>query len=453
MLRQASRRLYASLAARDANHFLHPMHNPAPTPRVWAGGNAEFLVDSEGNEFLDGLAGLWYCTAGLGRSELVEAASKQMREMAAASAYSPFSNARAIELAERLATLTPAGLDHFFFTSGGAEATDTSCKLARHYWRCLGQPTKTKVISRVSGYHGATLCGSATGMMAPFHVLDDAAQALPGFCHIPSPGYRYEAPEGSTVSPGVAAANELERAILAEGPETVACFLAEPVTGAGGVDVPPPDYFPRIREICDQYDVLFVSDEVITGFGRTGRLFGVEHWGVVPDLLQFAKAVTSGYFPLGGVGVSGRIAAVLNNPSAPPFMHGYTYSGHPVGCATALAMLDLIEREKFPQQAESKGAKLLAGLRAALGDHPHVGSVRGLGLQIGVEFMADKVTKRPFTPKEAVGAKVLDACVKRGMVSRVRGDVFNLAPPIILSEASIDRIVETLAGATRDVLG
>lgn len=425
--------------------------------RVWTGGHAEFLYDADGNEFLDGLAGLWYNTAGLGRSELIEAAAKQMTVMAAASNYAPFSNPRVIELAERLSVLTPAGIDHFFFTSGGGEATDTSCKIARHYWRCVGRPGKVKVISRISGYHGSTLAGSATGMMAPNFVYNKnpGEPPLPDFCYIPAPGYRYQPPEGSStdVSVGVAAANELEARILAEGPETVAMFIAEPVTGAGGVDVPPPEYFPRIREICDQYDVLLVSDEVITGFGRTGRLFGMEHWGVVPDMLQFAKSITSGYFPLGGVGVSSEIAEVLNSPASPLFVHGYTYSGHPTGCAVALAMLNIIEREEFPKQAAVKGARLLSGLKSALDDHPHVGDVRGLGLQLGVEFVADKATRTPFTSNEGVGAKVLAACTERGLVSRGRGDVLNLAPPIISSEASINRIVEIVALATKHVLG
>jgi adenosylmethionine-8-amino-7-oxononanoate aminotransferase len=275
---------------------------------------------------------------------------------------------------------------------------------------------------------------------------------IPGFSHIPSPDpYRYVAPEGAK-SQGIAAADELEKAILAEGPDTVAMFIAEPVQGAGGVLVPQDDYFPRIREICDAYDVLMVSDEVITGFGRTGRMFGLEHWGVEPDLMQFAKAITSGYFPLGGIGMSDKVAEVMLDGGA-PWMHAYTYSAHPVGCAVGLAMLDIVTEEDFPGQAAAKGKRLLDGLKAALGDHPHVGEVRGLGLMCGVEYVKDKATKEPFDAAEAVGPRIHAAGVERGLFSRTRGDVYLVAPPIASAEATIDRTVEILAEATKEVLG
>ena len=261
----------------------------------------------------------------------------------------------------------------------------------------------------------------------------------------------YEAPEGAP-SQGIAAADELEKKILEEGPETVAMFLAEPVQGAGGVIVPQDDYFPRIREICDKYEVLLVSDEVITGFGRTGKMFGLEHWGIQPDLIQFAKAVTSGYFPLGGIGISDEIADVMNQ-SGSPWMHAYTYSSHPVGCAVALAMLDIIERESFLEQARTKGQRLLVKLKEALADHPHVGDVRGLGMMCGVEFVKDKATKTLFDAGEAIGPKIHNETVKRGMFSRVRGDVYCVAPPIVTDENTLDQIPEILADATRAVLG
>jgi 4-aminobutyrate--pyruvate transaminase len=275
---------------------------------------------------------------------------------------------------------------------------------------------------------------------------------IPGFSHIPAPDpYRYVAPEGAA-SQGIAAADELEKAILAEGPDTVAMFIAEPVQGAGGVLVPPDDYFPRIREICDEYDVLMVSDEVITGFGRTGRMFGLEHWGVEPDLMQFAKAITSGYFPLGGIGMSDKVAEVMFD-GATPWMHAYTYSAHPVGCAVGLAMLDIVEQEDFPDQAAAKGKRLLDGLKAALGGHPNVGEVRGLGLMCGVEYVKDKATKAPFDAAEAVGPRIHAAGAERGLFSRTRGDVYLVAPPIVSSEETIDRTVEILAEATREILG
>jgi adenosylmethionine-8-amino-7-oxononanoate aminotransferase len=218
------------------------------------------------------------------------------------------------------------------------------------------------------------------------------------------------------------------------------------------VIVPPDDYFPRIREICTKYDVLFVADEVITGFGRTGKMWGLEHWGVEPDMIQFAKAVTSGYFPLGGIGISEAIANVLDTGEL-TWMHAYTYSAHPVGCAVALKTIDIIEREDFPAQAAEKGAYLLKNLQQALAGHPHVGEVRGKGLMCGIEYVQDKQTKAEFPPADQVGARVHAAAQKRGLFSRLRGDVFCLAPPIITPTAQLDRIVEIMADATREVLG
>jgi adenosylmethionine-8-amino-7-oxononanoate aminotransferase len=374
---------------------------------------------------------------------------EQMEELAYCSGYAGSSNLRAIELAEKLASLAYPSITRFFFTSGGGEASETSFKLARSYWKIRGFPTKTKVISRQWGYHGVTLAAmSATGISGYWPLFEPR---VPGFIHIPSPyPYRYEAPPG--VSPGVAAADELERAILQEGPETIAMFIAEPIQGAGGVLVPQEDYFRRIREICDQYDVLFVADEVITGFGRTGKWFALDHWGVEPDVFQFAKAITSGYFPLGGVGVAERIAKVLDH-GASPWMHAYTYSAHPVGCAVALRNLDILEREGLPAQAAQKGDYLLAQLRASLADHPHVGEVRGKGLMCAVEFVKDKSTKEEFDPANRIGEKLNAEAQRRGLFSRLRGDVFCLAPPFVTTREQLDRVVRILSEATEAVLG
>ena len=305
------------------------------------------------------------------------------------------------------------------------------------------------MISRQWGYHGVTLAAMcATGISSYWPMFEPR---IPGFVHIPSPyPYRYQAPEG--VSQGIAAANELEQAILREGPETVAMFLAEPGQGAGGVIVPQDDYFPRIREICDQYEVLLVADEVITGFGRAGTLFGLQHWGIEPDMIQFAKAITSGYFPLGGIGISDEIHQTMTD-SGTPWMHAYTYSSHPVGCAVALAMLDLIEKEDFPTQAREKGARLLKNLKEALEDHPNVGDVRGLGMMCGIEIVKDKATGEEFDASEKIGPKVHKAGVERGLFSRVRGDVYCLAPPIITTESQLDQIVEFLKDSITEGLG
>jgi adenosylmethionine-8-amino-7-oxononanoate aminotransferase len=412
------------------------------------------LTDADGKEYLDGISGLWNVVLGHGRRELAEAAARQMTELAYCSGYAGSSNARAIELAERLAAMTYPQVTRFFFTCGGAEATEASIKTARYYWKMLGQPEKTKVISRQWGYHGTTLAAmSATGMSNYWPMFEPR---VPGFIHIPSPyPYRYEAPrdvDRSGISQGVAAANELERAILREGPETVAMFIAEPVQGGGGVIVPQDDYFPRIREICDQYQVLFVADEVITGFGRTGSMFALDHWGVQPDIVQFAKGITSGYFPLGGIGVRDEIAQVLDTGKS-VWMHAHTYSGHPVGCAVALRTIESLQRERMAVQAKEKGQRLLQNLQRALGDHPHVGDIRGKGLMCAVEFVQDKATKQEFPPQEAVGVRVHTEAQARGLVTRLRGDVFMLAPPFVTSEQQLDRTVEILHEATQAALG
>ena len=322
--------------------------------------------------------------------------------------------------------------------------------MARYYWKLKGKPDKTKVISRIWGYHGVTLAAMCATGINPYWPMFEPR--MPGFIHIPSPyPYLYEAPEGA-VSQGIAAADELEKAILEEGPDTVAMFIAEPVQGAGGVIVPQDDYFPRIREICDKYEVLLVSDEVITGFGRTGKMFGLQHWGVEPDLIQFAKAITSGYFPLGGIGVSDEIADVMHE-SGKPWMHAYTYSGHPTGCAIANAMLEIVEKEDFPGMAAAKGERLMNGLKDALGDHPNVGEVRGLGVMCAVEYVKDRDTKTMFDAGEGIGAKIHSATMERGMFSRVRGDVYCVAPPLVTSEETLDEVVEILAESTKAVLG
>ena len=441
----------ATLIQRDLDHLIHPLYNHSQHSggKVWVSGEDIFLIDDQGNRYYDGLSGLWCNTAGFGRRELIEACTAQMEQMAYASGYSGSSNPAAIELAEKLSDITYPNINKFFFTSGGGESSDSNFKMARYYWKKMGKPDKHKVISRQWGYHGVTLAAmSATGI-APYWPAFEPR--VPGFVHIPSPyPYRYEAPQG--ISQGIAAANELEKAILAEGPDTVAMFIAEPVHGAGGVIPPQDDYFPRIREICDQYDVLLVADEVITGFGRTGKMFGLEHWNVQPDMIQFAKAITSGYFPLGGIGVSDDIADVLNKADD-MWMHAYTYSAHPVGCAVGCAMIDVITKEDFPGQAASKGDQMLNGLTEALADHPNVGDVRGKGLMCAVEIVKDKATKEEFAAADKIGPQVLAATTKRGLFSRVRNDVYCIAPPIVSTPSQIDEMVSILADSVKEVLG
>jgi putrescine---pyruvate transaminase len=423
------------LLARDLASLIHPQHDVAVqrSGRVWVRGHGALLVDADGKEYIDGLAGLWNVVLGHGRRELADAAREQLETLAYASGYAGSSNPRAIELAERLSQLTYPNINRFFFTSGGAEANESAIKVARSYWKLRGRPGKTKVISRELGYHGTTLAAmSATGIAGYWPLFEPR---VPGFLHVPP------------LSP-----DALEQAIVREGADTVAMFLAEPVIGVGGVIVPPDDYFPRIREMCDRHEVLFAADEVITGFGRTGKWFGLEHWGVVPDILQFAKAITSGYFPFGGVGVSDPIAQVLDNGPG-PWMHAFTYSAHPVGCAVALRTLQIIEQEGLVVESARRGALLLGALRSRLGDHPHVGAIRGKGLMCAVEFMKEPGTKTPFAPEEQVGGRIHAEAVARGLFSRVRGDTFVLAPPFITPDTLLDRISEILASAVGAVLG
>ncbi len=441
-----------ALLEKDQEHMIHPLHHTAghASGRVWVRGEGSYLFDADGNRLIDGLSGLWNVTAGHGRQELADAAARQMRVLAYGSCYAGASNRPAIELAGRLAELCYPGINNFYFTSGGGEATDSSIKLARWYWKTRGRPEKTKVISRIWAYHGVTLAAMcATGISSYWTMFEPR---IPGFSHIPSPDpYRYPMPADGS-SQGIAAANELEKEILAQGPETVAMFIAEPVQGAGGVIVPQDDYFPRIREICDQYDVLFVADEVITAFGRTGKMFALDHYGVQPDLVQFAKAITSGYVPLGGIGMNDDIAELVK-ASDKPWMHAYTYSGHPTTCAVGLATLDIVENEDFPGQAASKGEYLLEKLHAELDGHPHVGEVRGKGMMCGVELVESKGSKELYPAEWGVGPKMTKAMISHGLFTRMRSEVVCIAPPLTTEESTLDDIVSAVRDSVVDVFG
>lgn len=423
------------------SRVIHPLHNRADqeAPVVFVEGKGAMLRDSEGREYIDGLASLWNVNLGHGRQELAEAAAEQMRRLAYASAYSGYANEPARRLADRLVQLSYPNMSGVYFTTGGAETNETAFKLARYYWKRQGKPTKTKIISRIHGYHGLTMAAmSATGMPV-FHAMFQPL--VPGFVHIvPSYPYRYA---GSM-------AEALEEAIVREGPETVAAFIAEPVIGAGGVIPPTPDYFPKIRKICDKHSVLFIADEIITGFGRTGKWFALGHWGVEPDLVSFAKGVTSASLPLGGVIISSQIHGVIHE--APPterFMHAATYSGHPTCCAVGLKTLEIYERENLISRTIPLGKRLLDGLQS-LRDLPSVGDIRGFGLMCGVELVEDKKTKKPAV---GLGAKILAEARKRGLIARTRtgqggeypiGDTICLAPPFVITETQIDRIVQVL---------
>jgi adenosylmethionine-8-amino-7-oxononanoate aminotransferase len=428
----------------DYAHVIHPLHHPSAhqDPKIWVEGRGAMIKDIHGHEYIDGLSGLWNVAVGHGREELAKAAYDQMRQLAYYSAYAGSTNLPTTHLAEKLAELCYPSINTFFFTSGGAESSESSFKTARFYWKAVGKPDKIKFISRMKGYHGVTMAAmSATGLPTYWPMFEPR---VPGFIHIESPyPYRFvnKTPE---VSDGIAAANLLEEAILREGPETVAGFIAEPVQGAGGVIPPQDDYFTRIREICDQYEVLLIADEVITGFGRTGRWFGLEHYGIEPDIVQFAKAITSGYIPLGGIGVSDTIREVIEHvPGEQRWMHAFTYSGHPTSCAVALANIAIIENEGLVARADEVGAHLNRSLQE-LEELPSVGNVRGKGMMAAVELVADKASKTPFPASAGVGVRVQKEMIKRGLFTRAVGDTICIAPPLVTPIETIDQLVQII---------
>lgn len=398
-------------------------------------------MDAQGRSYLDAMAGLWNVNVGYGRPELAEAAAAQMRELPYASAYGGFGNQPAVLLAARLAELAPGDLSVTFFATGGAEANDTAYKIARLYWNLRGREEKVQIVSRLRGYHGLTYgATSATGLPNFWQRVGPLA---PGFLHAPAPHpYRYDG-DGS---PGEGYARALEQVIVDAGPETVAAVLAEPVQGAGGVIVPPPDYLPRVREICDRHDVLLIADEVITGFGRTGRWFGMEHYGVAPDLMVFAKGVTSGYLPLSGVMLTPEVHDTLRtlHGSLP---HGFTYSGHPTSCAVALRNLRIIEEEDLVGRAERTG-RVLAQSLDELRRLEHVGDVRSLGLLGAVELVSDRDSKAPFEPSSAAARRVALSALDAGVITRsLPGDVLAFSPPLVITEEEVAHAVQAVGRA------
>jgi putrescine---pyruvate transaminase len=440
------------LVKEDQEHLFHPLHHPADhqSPKVWVRGQGIYLWDAEGRQYIDGLACLWNVNVGHGRKELADAAATQMAELAYCSSYAGATNIPATKLASKLASLAYPSLNTVYFTSGGAESNESAFKTARFYWKATGKPDKVKIIARQHGYHGVTLAAmSATGM-APYWKMFEPR--VPNFVHVQSPyPYRFEGVQpGETI--GQAAARQLEEKILEEGPDTVAAFIAEPVQGAGGVLVPPDDYFPNIRRVCDKHEVLFIADEVITGFGRTGSWFALNRWGVEPDIMSFAKGVTSGYLPLGGIMISDKIRqAVLSANYEDRWMHAYTYSGHPTCCAVGLKNIEIIEKEGLVKHAGEMGARLLNRLKT-LEEFAAVGDVRGLGLMAAVELVGDRSTKAPTDPALKIGPQVQDECVKRGLYTRIRGDIIMLCPALVIRDEEVDRIVDILREALQAVV-
>lgn len=424
---------------------LHPVYHPKShiDPLIIERGEGVWLYTVDGQKILDGMAGLWNVDIGYGNEELARTAYEQMKQMAFTSNFAGMTNLPSILLADKLAGFAYPGLNTTFFASGGSEANDSAFKTARYYWKRKGKPGKYKVIARKGAYHGVTLAATFATGLEKYHTM--FGPAVEGFVHIPAPNpYRFvgEIKPGETI--GQAAARALEEAIIREGADTVAAFIAEPVMGVGGVIIPPDDYFPLIRQICNRYEVLFIADEVITGFGRTGEWFALKHWNVKPDILSFAKAITSGYAQLGGIQISDEIRETMETaPDSDAWMHGYTYSGHATACAVGLKNIEIMEREELPKRAKILGKRLIEGLQT-LKEFPFVGDVRGLGLVCGVEIVSNKETK---TADTSMAMRIFKAAQSLGLRSRPLGNTLAFSPPLIISESEIDEIVKRLGAA------
>ena len=448
-----------SWQAADAAHFLHPFTDfqalAKKGARIITRADGIYLWDSDGQQILDAMSGLWCVNVGYGQTALVDAATKQMRELPFYNAFFQTATPPAIELAELLAEVSPPGFEHVFFTGSGSEGNDTVVRMVRRYWQILGQPDRQVIISRNNAYHGSTMAGASLGGMAGMHA--QGGLPIPNISHIEQP-YWIEHGQGlSRDEFGLKAAGWLEEKILAIGADKVAAFIGEPIQGAGGVIIPPATYWPEIQRICDQYNILLVSDEVICGFGRTGHWFGCERFGFKPDLMTFAKGVTSGYIPLGGVMVGERIAKVLIEQGG-EFEHGYTYSGHPVACAVALANIRLIQQLQLVQRVRDDLGPYLAAGFASLAQHPLVGDVETCGLMGALLLVKDKSNLTMFDADVAIGMVCRNHCFANGLIMRAVGNRMIVAPPLVISRAQIDQMLAlirrcldlTLADARRE---
>ena len=435
----------AQWQAADAAHYLHPFTDfkslASKGSRVITRADNIYLWDSEGHRILDAMSGLWCVNVGYGRRELIDAATKQMTELPFYNSFFQTATPPAIELAELLAQVTPPQFAHVFFSGSGSEGNDTIVRMVRRYWDVLGQPERQVIISRRNAYHGSTMAGASLGGMAGMHA--QGGLPIPGIAHIEQP-FWFELGRGvSSEAFGLQAAGWLEAKILEIGADKVAAFIGEPVQGAGGVIVPPETYWPEIQRICDKYGVLLVSDEVICGFGRTGHWFGCERFGFRPDLMTFAKGVTSGYVPLGGVMVGQRVAQVLIEQGG-EFNHGYTYSGHPVACAVALANIRLLQREHVVENVHDELGPYLAQQFATLVDHPLVGEVQTCGLMGAVQLVRDKSLGTTFAPELEVGMVCRGHCFGNGLIMRAVGDRMIIAPPLVITRAQIDEMMSLI---------
>ncbi|MFZ2077308.1 MAG: aspartate aminotransferase family protein [Xanthobacteraceae bacterium] len=447
----------SNLAARDVETLVHPYINLASFretgPLIIERAHGVYVYDTEGKPYIEGMAGLWCTALGYGNEELVQAAAEQMRKLSFAHLFTGRSHDPAIELAEKLKEIAPVPISKVFFCNSGSEANDTQVKLVWYLNNALGRPQKKKIISRMKAYHGVTIAAaSLTGLPANHRDFD---LPLPGFLHAGCPHHYRFAQEGETEEAfATRLAAELEALILKEDPDTVAAFIAEPVMGAGGVIVPPQNYFEKIAAVCAKYDVFIVSDEVICGFGRLGTAFGCEKLNFVPHAISVAKALSSAYLPIAGVMIPEIMYQALLSESRKigVFGHGFTYGGHPVSAAVALKAIEIYSRDRIFERAAERAPQFQARLMA-LNGHPLVGEARGLGLIAGVELVANKKTGQAFAPGQGVGPRAVRFAEDEGLIVRaVMGDVLTLCPPLIITAAEIDDLFDRLTRALEKTL-
>ena len=434
----------ADVQSIDAAHHLHPFTNTGALnrkgARVITRGEGVYLWDSEGNKIIDGMAGLWCVNMGYGRKELTAAATSQMNELAYYNTFFQTTHSPAAELAKEVASVTPGDLNHIFFANSGSEAIDTVIRLVRQYWAIKGKPYRNILISRENAYHGSTLGGTSLGGMSGMH--KQGAPLLPGIERIRQPYWYGEAGDMSEEEFGIACAKALEEKILEVGPDNVAAFVGEPIQGAGGVIVPPANYWAEIQRICQKYDILLAADEVICGFGRTGSWFGSETLGIQPDIISMAKGLSSGYLPIAAVAVGDRIANALIDHDE-DFNHGFTYSGHPVAAAVAIANIKLMKDENIVNYvANDIGPYFQQKLRETLSEHPLVGHIEGIGLVAGIALVKDKTSKEFFPDDLDIGMICRDNCFNNGLIMRAVGSRMVLSPPLVISRGEVDELCE-----------
>lgn len=439
-----------------STHLRDFAHGDAPG-RVITGGQGITIRDKDGREFIDGFAGLYCVNIGYGRTEVAEAIYQQALEMSYYHTYVGHSNEPQIALSEKILELAGPGMSKVYYGMSGSDANETQLKIVRYYNNVLGRPQKKKVISRMRGYHGSGIAtGSLTGLKA-FH--DQFDLPMDGILHTEAPYYYHRAAEQQGMTErefSKHCAVKLEEMILAEGPDTVAAFIGEPVLGTGGIVPPPEGYWDEIQAVLAKYDVLLIADEVVCGFGRIGADFGSHHYGIKPDLMTTAKGLTSAYQPLSAVIVGDRVWQVLEQGTGQygPIGHGWTYSGHALGCAAGLANLEIIEREGLTQNAAETGAYLQQQMQAAFGDHPIVGHVRGVGMLAALEFSANPEQREHFDPALKVGARISAAALEENLIARAmpQGDILGFAPPLTTTRDEVDEIVARARRAVDAVL-